>query len=1282
MDTLKSAGAEESLDLSLSQREVWLDQATWAGSAHLNIGGCAFLVGPLDLQRFQEALALLVQENEALRLAPMADGTQKLLNAASVHLDLVNLSHETDPREAMRRWWQQRMTVPFVLDGTPPWRFVLLRGSDVLHGLLIQFHHLVMDGWGTTQVGRRWSEIYNALEAGELPAPRQAPGYKRFIEESQSYRQSPAFERDAAYWQSQIPVLPPPLIERRYASNRQTVLPRAHLGLQRVARADYDRLCEVAAERGSSAFNYFLAALALYFARIGNRDEVVVGVPSLNRGGRRFSETLGMFVGVMPVAIRLTPGMTFASLLAAVGSAMRAALRHPRYPLSELGRTLEVARHRRDGVFDVLLSFERQDYAASFGQAKVMELRQLFSGVARFPLGVTVCEFHTEQDIELALEASDACFAAGEVELLGRRIWGQVQTALATPDAAVYSVPLLPPQELWALTEGLHKDVASMGVVQPFVLQFAHQAGLRPYANALVWDGGEMDYGTLDSVSTHLAWRLQACGAGKDKIIAMAIERSADMVVALLAIAKTGAAFLPLDTDAPVARLKDILEESAAIALLIQPGSSARLGSLHASTVLVDWQQAQTALAQQPVPRLAVQPAADDLAYVLFTSGSTGRPKGVMIEHGTLARRLGWLSRAYAVEWHDRSAQATQVTFDPSLIELLLPLVHGASVALPPAGRLLAETLADFAVKHGVTIMAFVPSTLSRFLDSAGHRKGLKLRVACCGGEVLPPELAQRFGKETGGRLYNVYGPTETAIFATAWECEANRFDTALPIGRPIDDTRIYVLDAELRPAPLGVPGEVFIGGNAIARGYLNRPDLDAQVFLPDPYQPGQRMYRTGDRGWLGGDGNLHFLGRMDRQIKLRGYRIELGEIESSLSAIDGVLQAAAKLVEHKDRPQIHAWVATAVDAASPTAASLQAALRARLPDYMIPSGITVLPGLPASTVGKIDYGALPEPWFPAAGGVARMPSRKYEPELLAIWEDVLDVHPLGVHDNFFDLGGDSLAAVSILTGIEKLLGRKVPMYLVTEHPTVESLALALLQQQGDPQVMRNLGADTGRVPLYLAVSGHGDLMRFQNLARALGNACDVHMLQPPLDKPIAQIAELAELYANCVQAHGKRPGFVAGFSVGGVAALEAARLLRQRDVPLRGLLLIDTTYPASRLGGTAFWRLCSWLVRRLHVQELSLNGRRMGAMFNDPGLVSQVMALQGYRPAGFDGPTLLLKSSGLSSWGRWLFAPWRRLMPKHLYEQQIPGLHGSIFEHGNIHALAQAIKERMDELS
>ncbi|HVR55064.1 MAG TPA: amino acid adenylation domain-containing protein [Pseudorhodoferax sp.] len=1272
-------GEREGLALSLSQREVWLDQRAWPGSAHLNIGGGAFLVGFLDLTVFRRALAHLVAENEALRLAPLPDGRQRLLAPTDEPaLEVVDIRGADDPKDAMRRWWQQRMTEPFALDGRSPWRFALLRASDQLHGLTIQFHHLVMDGWGTSQVMRRWAEIHNALLAGEAPPASAVPGYSSFIAESNAYRSSEGFARDARYWRERIPELPTPLIERRFSQARPDTLPPASLAFHRVPRADYERLRRHAAEQGQTVFNLVLAALVLYFARICERSDVVVGVPSLNRGGRRYTDTLGMFVGVVPIRIDAAPDMPLAQLVANVGASMRAALRHPRYPLSELGRELQMIRANRDGLFDVLLSFERQDYAVSFGQAQLVESRQLFSGVARFPLGVTVCEFHPTQDVELALEASAACFSAGEVELLGRRLWHLVETLIAAPpEATVDSVELLPPEERWHVVSGQHKEVAWHQVVLPFVNLFEYQAALRPEAVALVWDGGAMDYLTLDRRANRLARTLVQRGAGRDTVVALALERSPELVVALLAVAKAGAAFLPLDVDAPTARLQAIVQESGALTLLVQPRHAGRLAGVHPGAMVLE-----PAGAEPPDADTAdtppCRPAAADLAYVLFTSGSTGRPKGVMVEHGMLSRRLMWLSRAWAVDARDRSGQGTQATFDPSLIELLLPLIHGASVALPPPGRLLPETLADFALRHGVTFMAFVPSTLARFLDAAAGRSGLRLRVACCGGEVLPPELARRFLEVTGGRLFNVYGPTEATIFATAWECEAQRSLSALPIGRPIDDTRIYVLDPALRPLPLGVAGEIFIGGAAVARGYLHRPELDALAFVADPFHAGERMYRTGDRGWLASDGHLHFVGRLDRQVKLRGYRIELGEIEAALLAIDGVQQAAADLREARGKPAILAWV----QAPGQSAERLHALLRARLPDYMLPASITLLAELPASSTGKIDYRQLPDPVV-AQGSASRAPLNDTERAVLEVWKEVLQLPTLGVQDNFFDLGGDSLAAVNMMSGLERVLGRRVPLYLITEHPTVESLSAALQQHGGPPGLLLSLGG-SGRVPLYLAASGHGDLLRLQNLGPALGEACSLYMLQPPPDQAIQTIAELAALYAERIRsqslAEGFEGGWVAGFSVAGMAALETARLLQRSGWPVRGLVLLDTTFPSSLLGGTAAWRATGWLVRHLHIQDLAMNGRRLGAMFNDPGLVSQVMALRGYRPVAFEGTTLLVRTSGLRTWDRWLFKPWRRLLGRRLREVEIAGMHGTMFDAHHVAELAAVLRQAMQE--
>ena len=1262
-----------SLPLSLSQLEVWRDQRAWPGSAHLNLGGTAFFEGPLDLPRLRRALSQLVAENAALRLVLQPDGTQRLLPAFEPELRLIDMSAEPEPRQAMRQWWQHWMRQPFALhDGTPPWRFALLRASDVLHGGTIQFHHLIMDGWGTTQVMKRWSAIYNRIGAGDDGVAPSDDSYLAFVAESHAYRQSESFVRDAVFWRAQLPALPEPLLQRRQAHARDGGLPDAHLVVESLPRADYDRLERLAAGQGITPFNFFLAALALYFARVGEREQVLVGVPTLNRGGRRYRDTMGMFVGVLGINVTVAPDMTAAELVAGVGAIMRSALRHPRYPLSELARELEVVRSGRDGLFDVLLSFERQDYQVAFGDAELVDSRQLFSGCARYPLGITVCEFHARQDLELVLEGSAAYFTPEAVAALGARIWHIVQALAAEPDRRVADLPVLPAAEFDRIVHARHADVVQHRQPRTYVAAFEHHAARTPQAVCLVWNGAQMDYGTVNRRANQLAHRLAGLGAGRDRIVAVAMPRGPDLVLAMLAIAKAGAAYLPLDPDAPLARLALVLQDSAAVALMVQQPDWDRLAPLHVHTIVGSWQQGLADLPSDDAPAVA---APEDLAYVLFTSGSTGRPKGVMIEHAVLARRLHWLSRSYGVTAQDRTGQATQATFDPSLIELCLPLVHGASMALAPPGRLLPQSLAEFAVRHGVTIMAFVPSTLSGFLDAAAGQRGLALRVACCGGEVLAPELARRYLTVTGARLFNVYGPTEACIFATAWECRSDDDSTVLPVGLPVDDTTIHVLDRQLRPVPDGVSGEVYIGGRGLARAYLNQPALSAASFVADPFRPGERLYRTGDKGTLDHQGRLHFQGRLDRQVKLRGYRIELGEIESALLAIEGVSQAAARKVESGGHAAIHAWVAPA---RPDDHERLQRALRVRLPDYMVPSAICSLPVLPTSGSGKVDYAALPDA-TPAvqARVVGRGPATPREAELLALWQTELGRASLSVQDNFFDVGGDSLAAISILAGAERMMRRRIPLYMLTENPTVERLAAALDKESTPPGLLVPLGPGTAADTIYLAASGHGDLLRFQTLADALGGNCDLRMLQPPQGPaPFRRIKQLAEMYADGIQAQGQAPGFIAGFSIGGIAALETARLLEQRGVPPRGLILIDTVYPKAVWGGTFYWRLFSGLVRLLRLQELSINGRRLGAMINDAGLVAQVKSMGGYRVGAFGGPTTLIKTSGLLRWEKALFGSWNKLLGERLHERRVAGLHGSIFAAGQVRDLAMVLTD------
>ena len=618
------------LPLSMSQLEVWRDQRAWPGSVHLNLGGTAFFEGPLDLPRLRRALTQLVAENAALRLVLHSDGTQELLAHFAPELQVIDFSDQAQPRDAMRQWWQDWMRQPFGLTDAPPWRFALLRASATLHGGTIQFHHLIMDGWGTTQVMWRWSEIYNRIDTHGQGARQPDLSYLRFIEESHDYRASDAFARDDAYWRAQIPSLPPALLQRKRVTAREHGLAPAHLVVQTIARADYDRLNQYAASLHITPFNFFLAAIALYFARVADREQVLIGVPSLNRGGRRYKDTMGMFVGVLGIPVTVQADMTAAALVAAAGATMRGALRHSRYPLSELARALEVVRSGREGLFDVLLSFERQDYQVSFGDAELVESRQLFSGTARYPLGITVCEFHARQDLELVIEASDAYFSQDEASLLASRLWRIVSSLAATPQARLDDIPILSAQERALIVDERHAAVVCHEQPGTYIAAFEQQVARQPDAPCLVWDGGQMDYRTVNARANHLARRLVALHAGRDRIVAIAMQRSPELVVAMLAVAKAGAAYLPLDPDAPVARLATVLQDSGALALLVQQPDWDRLAPLHAQTLIDDWSQGAMDADGSQAP---ATPSASDLAYVLFTSGSTGRPKGVMIEH-------------------------------------------------------------------------------------------------------------------------------------------------------------------------------------------------------------------------------------------------------------------------------------------------------------------------------------------------------------------------------------------------------------------------------------------------------------------------------------------------------------------------------------------------------------------------------------------------------------------------------------------------------------------------
>ncbi len=1251
------------LNLSQSQYQVWLDQQSRPDSIHLNVGGTGIIHGPLNIAQMNTALTHMVKISEAFRLLPQTDGSQLILDQwpESELLEFHDFSAEANPKSTMENWWQAAFLAPFILDGKQrPWRIALIQTSNEHFGVFIKCHHIIMDGYSTGLAFRRWSAIYNAMEAGLPSEVNEQRHYHQYIDESNAYLKLTAYQKDAQFWHDTLPSLPSPMMSQHHEDD--TKLPHAHHHHFHIPPPEYLQIQQYAQAQKVTPYHLFIAALAIYFCRINNKTELVLGVPVLNRSGKKYKQTLGMFVMVLPLRMNIDKCTSVDVLLADISRNLRAIYRHARYPLSTIGQDLDMIKHGQDRLFDIILSYEQQDFTVHFGAADLFEARQLFGNLARFPLAVSVCEFHDNEPIEVVYEASAEHFSQQGTEQLGQRLHYLMMQMVSHEDHHIHSLPLLLEQERYRLIVGKHADIAQHPNPQPFICAFEHHAALHPEAIAIHTEQQQISYGQFNTQANRLARQLVVLGVKKNDLVAVVMPRQFETLIAFFAIAKAGAAFVPIDPLAPTQRINKLLQTCGA-ALTLVSKTSPTLESHQ--TLVIDVDNAPQYDNSLSSDNVKITPNADDLAYVLFTSGSTGTPKGVLMNHGPLARRMAWLVTTFNYIAGDVALQSVQLTFDPSLIEIILPLTHGGSVALAPPGQIAPADIAHYAQQFGATHIALVPATLRYLAQTADQYPDLKLRIAVCGGEVLHRQLASQFVNKTGAQLYNLYGPTEACIFATAYYFDKNKSTELVPIGKPVDDTRIYILDANLQPLPWGVVGEIFIGGNTLACGYLNNAQTN-KSFINDPFVEGARLYRSGDNGYWDPNGELQFVGRIDNQIKVRGQRIEPAEIEAALCELDFVSSAAVK----KLSDELHGWV-VAQHASKQT---LRKALLDKLPTHMVPTGFTVLDEMPLHPSGKINYRALVVVKSPSPSKTKLVaPRTGLERLLLNLFEDAQLNQPLDIHSDFFESGGNSLAALNLLSEMKNEIGQRLPLSVMLHHPTVATLASAVIQSH--QPLLVNLSDDNTGAVLYLAASGHGDALRFEPLVKALGADFCVKMLQPPIHGQYST-SELAEYYASEIEQHHHGvPPLLAGFSVGGIAALETARRLVSRNVPFNKLVLIDTVCPVWIFRKTPLWFVLRWLVRRLRLHQLNINQRTLGSLFEDAGLNGQIKALGKYQLNPYALPVTLVVSSGFNRWHRVLFRPWRKLFKHQLSEHKLEGFHGTLFAPEHVEGLARVIR-------
>ena len=757
---------------------------------------------------------------------------------------------------------------------------------------------------------------------------------------------------------------------------------------------------------------------------------------------------------------------------------------------------------------------------------------------------------------------------------------------------------------------------------------FEEQVARTPEAIALVFESDSLTYAELNRRANRLAHHLKTLGVKPDARAAVCVERSLEMVVALLAVLKAGGAYVPLDPAYPVDRLHYMLEDSSPVVLLTQKHLGSLFAGLTHSLPVIDL--AGPASAWQGQPEANLDPAAllpGNLVYVIYTSGSTGKPKGVMVEHRSLMNRLAWMQDAYRLDAADAVLQKTPFSFDVSVWEFFWPLLVGARLVMArPEGHKDPAYLADTIALHRITTLHFVPSMLQVFLEGGDLSRCSSLLRVVSSGEALPVALARRFHERLPHvALHNLYGPTETTVDVTAWTYQPNPALTGIPIGKPIANTRVYILNAEGEPVPVGVAGELFIGGVGVARGYLNRPELTAERFLPDPFSPeaGARMYRSGDLcRWLP-DGNIEYLGRNDFQVKIRGFRIELGEIEARLAEHSSVSEAVVLAREDASGDKRLVAYLVPVPGAELEDRSLRDLLARSLPDYMVPASFVVLKRMPVTANGKLDRSALPQPaasnqlqretaarktmahaieavrngLASAAIDVTREntyvpPSDTLEVELIGIWEEILKVPRIGIRDDFFELGGHSLLAARMFARIAEKLHKKLPFATLFRGATIEKLAQVIRAEGWTSHwsVLVPIQEQGSKHPLFLVHGLHGNVLNFYGFRQ-----------HTPVDQPLygvqanglnsgralfVSIPDMAQYYIReirTVQPHG--PYFLGGFSAGGLVAYEMARQLQDAGETVQFLALFDSYVEAA--GG--YWLKSLYSKRALRMSILAL---------------------------------------------------------------------------------------------
>ncbi|MDY4316043.1 amino acid adenylation domain-containing protein, partial [Pectobacterium actinidiae] len=1049
------------LPLSSTQQVVWLDQTLNPESPNYNIGTRLRIDEYLDETLFNQAFEILVARHDVLHLQLVhTHGLpfQTLVNASPSSINVYDFSQYDDAEERAQQHIHATWMRPFDLRGKL-WSSDLLRVSDTHWYWQFCCHHLVADGWSLKLLLNELVITYNRLKNNDDNAGEVAPSYLDYIAEDLIYLDSKHYQSDLKFWLDRYKTLPPALIPISSQDEELTnELPAPHLW--QLESEYFHKIENIAAEHGLSVLHFMYAILACYFSRTTETEDIVIGIPIHNRRNAKQKNTIGMFSSVIPIGISIKKEDSFLDIMRNVAMELRHCYKHQRLPITEINQNTRIRQKTgRAQLFDITLSLEWFDINVHMEGTHTT--LQTPHRATQFPLAISIYQYDFEDKnspITIEFNFDTRYLNREDVMTIQSRLAMLVDAAMTSLDVTVENAPILPPTERQQIVVDFNSTDAEFPQHTLIHQRFEQQVELTPNATAVVFETQSLSYAELNRRANQLAHRLLTLGIKPDDRVALCVERSLEMIVGMMGILKSGAAYVPLDPTYPAERLAYMIDDAKPVALLTQANQIV-IQTADIPAIMLDTDNFDAYDTSNPDAQ-ALGVTSTHLAYVIYTSGSTGKPKGVMVTHRNVLNLATGLKTLLAFEHPKRIALNASIVFDASVQNWIQILSGHTLMIVPDAIRTDAQQLWHYFSRHAADLFDCTPVQLQWLLDAGlGTDPDYQPEQVLIGGDAISQGIWSRLQLLTGTRFINVYGPTECTVDATA--CLIDASQPAPSIGRPLTNTKVYILDAQGQPVPIGVSGEIYIGGAGVGRGYLNLPELSAERFIANPFVDKQdaKLYKTGDLGRWHYDGSIAYLGRNDFQVKLRGFRLELGEIESILMQHPGIQEAV--VIVREDTPGDKRLVAyfQAQQDTQPTPADLRLQLSQRLAEYMIPSAFVALDTFPLTPNGKLNRKALPKPDQSAM--VTRhyeAPQGEMETMLATIWQALLGVDRISRYDHFFELGGHSLMVVSLIEQLRNQ-GKTLDVRSAFSSPVLYEMAQAIQIHQNDavPVIPPNL---------------------------------------------------------------------------------------------------------------------------------------------------------------------------------------------------------------------------------